>query len=275
MKLSIINRFFTTTLTVILLSSFFQVQAQTTKSAKKNSPVKSKTEREITENIIREYILKNPSIIREALIALEAQDEKDKQQAAADNLVKYNSDIYTDADSPVAGNEKGDVTVVVFFDYFCGYCRKTLPELKSLTAKDSAVRIIYKELPIMGAESVVAAQAALAAEKQGKYSEFHYALLESDNASDTTIKGLCKKLGLNYEMLKKDMNDIKLNQSIERNQNLAAAIGVGGTPAYLVGKRFIPGAIDAVALAQIVADERAKSGKASKSKVVVTGTFAQ
>jgi protein-disulfide isomerase len=264
MKLSIINRFFTTTLTVILLSSFFQVQAQTTKSAKKNSPVKSKTEREITENIIREYILKNPSIIREALIALEAQDEKDKQQAAADNLVKYNSDIYTDADSPVAGNEKGDVTVVVFFDYFCGYCRKTLPELKSLTAKDSAVRIIYKELPIMGAESVVAAQAALAAKKQGKYSEFHYALLESDNASDATIKGLCKKLGLNYETLKKDMNDIKLNQSIERNQNLAAAIGVSGTPAYLVGKRFIPGAIDAVALALIVADERAKSGNVGK-----------
>ncbi len=258
MKSLIINRIF---ITAILLSTFFQGQAQTTK---KSPPTKA--QREITEEIIRDYILKNPSIIREALIKLEEQDEKDKQQSIADNIKKYNSEIYADADSPVAGNKKGDVTVVVFFDYFCGYCRKTLPELKSFAAKQPSVRIIFKELPIMGPNSNVASRAALAAQRQGKYDEFHYALLESDDVSDATIKSICKRLGLNYETLKKDMNDPKINQSIERNQNLATAIGVSGTPAYLVGKRFIPGAIDAVALAKIVADERANSGKTNGTK---------
>ena len=269
MKLSIIKRFFiTANLAIILLFGFSQVQAQKTKTSKKSSTDKTvnKTEREITEKIIREYILANPSIIREALIALEAKDEKDKQQTIAENLKKFNSEIYTDPDSPVMGNKKGDVTIVVFSDYFCGYCRKTLPELKSFLAKDSAVRIIYKEIPIMGSPSQVAARAALAARRQGKFAEFHYALLESDDASDATMKSISKRLGLNYEVLKKDMDDPKIIESIERNLSLATAIGVNGTPAYLVGEQFIPGAIDAVALAKIVADERKKSSNPGGSK---------
>lgn len=258
------NRFFIINLLAALLLGLFQVQAQTTNTVKTSAP--SKTKREVTENMIREYILKNPSIIREALSLLEAQEVKEKQDAIANNLKKFKSEIYSDADSPVGGNKNGDVTVVVFFDYFCGYCRKTLPELKTFLAANSTVRVIYKELPIMGAESLVAARAALAAERQGKYTEFHNAMIEAENANLTTIRSISKRLGLNYETLKKDMNDPKISQSLERNQRLAASIGVDGTPAYLVGDQFIPGAIDADALAKIVADERGKSAAVKVAK---------
>ncbi len=269
MKLAIINRFFITNLSAILLLGFFQIQAQTTKTVKTNAPAKSvsQSERETMEKIIREYLLKNPTVIREALSALQMQEEKEKQEAIANNLKQFKSEIYGDKDSPVGGNKKGDVTIVVFFDYFCGYCRKTLPELKAFLVNNSTVRVIYKELPIMGAESLVAARAALAAQRQGKYLEFHHALVEAENANVATIRNISKRLGLNYETLKKDMEDPKLNESLERNQRLAASIGVDGTPAYLVGDQFIPGAIESDALAKFVADERGKlaSVKAPKT----------
>jgi protein-disulfide isomerase len=262
------NTFFIINLFAVLLLGFFQIQAQTTKTVKTNTSAQpvSKTQREALENVIREYLLKNPSVIREALAALEMQEAKEKQEAIANNLKKFRSEIYQDADSPVGGNKKGDVTIVVFFDYFCGYCRKTLPELQAFLAQNPSVRVIYKEFPIMGAESLVASRAALAAQRQGKYTEFHNALVNVENANAVTLRNISKKLGLNYETLKKDMNDPKFDDLIQRNQRLAASIGVDGTPAYLIGDQFIPGAVEADALAKIVAEERAKSGNVSAVK---------
>jgi len=263
MRLAIINRFIITNLAAILLLGCSQVQAQTKVSVKTDPKTQtvSGTQREITENIIREYLLKNPAIIREALAVLQTREEKEKRTAFANNIKELKSQIYSDVDSPVAGNAKGDVAIVVFFDYFCGYCRKTLPDLKTVLANDSNIRVIYKELPIMGAPSQAASRAALAARRQGKYAEFHRALLETEGTDEATIKAISDRLGLNYEILKKDMGDPKISEVIERNLRLAAAIGVEGTPAYLVGDQFIPGAIDAVALAKLVAQERAKLGK--------------
>ena len=260
MKVSIINRFFIVNLAAILFLGFFQAQAQTKvsiKTAPKTQPI-SESQRESTETIIREFLLKNPIVVREAMQALQAQEEKEKQQLFANNLKAMKSDIYADSDSPSAGNPKGDLTIVVFFDYNCGYCKKTLPELKTLLSNDASVRIIYKELPIMSLQSQIAAKAALAAQRQGKYLEFHNALLESDSSSDETIKSISDKLGLNYAALQKDMDDPKINQALERNHRLATALGVNGTPAYLIGEQFIPGAIDSASLAKVMSDERAK-----------------
>ncbi len=260
MKLSIINRFFIINLAAILLLGLFQVQAQTKVSVKtdpKTQPV-STSQRETIETIIREYLLKNPTVIREAMLALQVQEEKERQQSVANNMKELKSDIYSDPDSPIVGNPKGDVTIVVFFDYYCGYCKKTLPGLKTLLSNDASVRVVYKEFPIMGPQSQVAARAALAAKRQGKYSEFHNALLESDGASDEVIKNISDRLGLNYATLKKDMDDPKINEAIERNIRLATAIGINGTPAYFIGEQFIPGAIDSASLAKAVSDERAK-----------------
>jgi protein-disulfide isomerase len=218
------------------------------------------------EKIVREYILKNPFIIRDAIDLLQAQEAEKKQILAAENLKKYNSEIYSDKDSPVAGNPKGDVTIVTFFDYNCGYCKKSLPALQTLIATDSAVKIIYKEFPILGPDSFLAAQAALAAKRQGKYDQFHQALLGVDQVNEETIKAIAEQLAINYETLVKDMTDPQVQEELSRNTRLAMALDINGTPAYIIGDQIIPGAIDIDGLINRVSSQRAKLRKTKSVK---------
>ena len=255
--------------TAFCLALCFCVGAQV--SAKtKGKARKVKTTRSL-DSAIRDYLMRNPEVIREAMLALQQKETAQKQLAAAENLKSLSAEIYSSADSPVGGNDKGDVSVVVFYDYFCGYCRKSLPSLQSLIDKDSAVRIVYKELPILSPESFVAAKAALAAQRQGKFSEFHQALLESDSASDEAIKAISDKLHLDYAKLQKDMNDPEVAAIIDRNQKLATALGIEGTPAYLVGSQIVPGAIDADSLARMVTIERSKVAAVRSSAKNIVG----
>jgi protein-disulfide isomerase len=192
---------------------------------------------------------------------LQVQEEKEKRERAAANMELLRSEIYSDADSPVAGNAKGDVSVVVFYDYFCGYCRRTLPALDTLLVNDHAVRIIYKEFPILGPQSLAAAKAALAAGRQGKFVEFHRELVNADGAGADVIKAVAERLGLDYAKLQKDMLDPKIGAAIDRNIRLAEALHINGTPAYLVGDRLIPGAIDSESLARLIKDARTTAGR--------------
>ena len=227
-------------------------------------------ERKAIEKIVREYLLKNPAVIREAMQALSEQEAKEHEMSLAKNLKSLASDIYGDETSPVAGNPKGDVTVVVFFDYNCGYCKKTLPDLDGLLKKDPQIRIIYKEFPILSPDSQLAAQAAMAAAKQGKYLEFHNALISADSATEASIRTISKALKLDYVKLQTDMKDPKLNEALLRNNSIASQLGIEGTPAYIVGDQIVPGAIDAVSLGKIVASERAKLGAPKTVKTSVT-----
>ncbi len=242
-------------------------QASRSPSVKPPAPAISKQQRETVENIVREYLLKNPAVIREAMQALQRQEEKQKSQATAENMKRLRSEIYADADSPAAGNAKGDVSIVVFFDYFCGYCKKTLPAVQTLLANDSSVRVVYKEFPILGPQSLIAAKAALAAARQGKFTEFHQAMLTADGAGDDVLKAVSEHLGMDYAKLQADMLDPKIAEAIDRNIHLAESINVSGTPAYLIGDQFIPGAIDSAALTRVVKDERAKLAKLDTEKV--------
>lgn len=229
--------------------------AQTPTSAPK--PI-SPEQRETIETVLREYLLKNPSIIREASQALQQQEEREKQERAKTGLKTFNAEIYSDQDSPSVGNPNADVTVVVFFDYNCGYCKGTVPELENLVKQDPALRLIYKEYPILGAQSLIAARAALAANRQGKYAEFHRALMVAKEISLASIKATAARLGLDFLKLRKDMDDLQITEALTRNINLASSLEINGTPGYIVGNRLIPGAIDSAALAQLVRDERAK-----------------
>ena len=230
-----------------------------------SSPV-SKQERESVEKIVHDYLLAHPEVIREAIVALQAKEESEKQQVTAENMKKFNSEIYMDADAPVAGNAKGDVTVVVFYDYFCSYCRKTIPGLQDLVAKDPLVKIIYKQFPILGPDSLVAAKAAIAAERQGKFLAFHQAMIGADSAKSTEIKAIAEKIGLDYARLQKDMADSKTSNAIARNMSLASSLNVDGTPAYLVGDEFVPGAVSTDALAKIVVAQRGKHASVDNKK---------
>jgi protein-disulfide isomerase len=157
---------------------------------------------------------------------------------------------------------------VAFFDYYCGYCRQSLPSLENLVANDKSVRIIYKELPIMSLKSELVARAALAAKRQGKYLEFHKALLETDETGEEAVKFVAAKLNLDSEQLQKDMNDPQIVEALYRNAKLAASLNVNGTPAYIIGGQIIPGAIDIDSLTQIVVAERGKLAKTKIAKVV-------
>lgn len=256
------NKTLLLTVSVILLSAAFNSFGQTKKSAvRKTSSAATQAEREKIEKIVREYILKNPSIIREATAALAAQEEKEKSERAAQNLKTYRKEIFSDAATPSAGNARGDVTIAVFFDYNCGYCRRSLPGLNDILKKDSAVRVVYKEFPILGTPSLVAAKAALAANLQGKYLEFHNALLESDEINDDTIKAIAGKLNLNYAKLQRDMESKTVAEEIQKTYQLTTSLEINGTPAYIVGERLLPGAVDAEGLIKIIAAERAAARK--------------
>ena len=250
----------------VLLIGISAVSAQ---KKVKTSVSDSNAEKQTIEKIVREYLLENPEIIREAMQALQAKEEKAKIQLTAENLKKLNAEIYSDQDSPIGGNPEGDVTIVAFFDYYCGYCRQSLPNLENLVANDKSVRIIYKEFPIMSQKSDVVARAALAAKRQGKYLEFHKALLETDEIGGEAVEFVSKKLNLDFERLQKDMNDPKIVEVLYRNAKLAESLNVSGTPAYIIGGQIIPGAINADSLSKIVAAEREKLPKTKIAKVVM------
>jgi protein-disulfide isomerase len=157
----------------------------------------------------------------------------------------------------VAGNPKGDVTVVEFFDYRCGYCKRVTPVLKELMAGDPNLRVVFKELPILSPESNLAAKAALAAEAQGKYLPFHEALMASDSSlSMPDILQLATALKLDTAKLQADMNKPEIQAAIQKNHALAQAVGITGTPAFIIGPELVPGAIELPALKELIAKAR-------------------
>jgi protein-disulfide isomerase len=248
-------------LTVLIAGGLSQGAGQTRNSRKTAKAPVTIQQRKTVESIVRNYLLKHPELIREMMSALDAKEASMAHDRAAASLRNFKSEIYSDSDSPVSGNPNGDVSVVVFYDYFCGYCRKSLPDLQTLVAKDNSVRVIFKEFPILGPQSTVAAEAALAARRQGKFDAFHQAMLESKSASDEAIAAIAEKLGLDREKLFADMKDPVITAAIQRNMRLAAALHIEGTPAYLIGDRFIPGAIDLEDLSKIVEQEHARSAR--------------
>jgi protein-disulfide isomerase len=238
---------------IMIALGTIQLSAQT--SSRRRADKASRLQ---TEKIVRDYLMKNPEVIREALAALQAKETAERTRLVAVNLKKKEKEIFSMPADPFSGNPDADVSIAVFFDYTCGYCRKTMPSLKALIEKDPSVRIVYKEFPILGSASHNASLAALAAGRQGKYLEFHNGLMEANDLGDTGIKNIAERLGLDHTRLLKDMADPKLAAQIARNASLANALNIHGTPAYVVNDQIIPGAIDAKSLARIVEKHRAK-----------------
>ena len=131
------------------------------------------------------------------------------------------------------------------------------PAVKAVLNGDPNIRIVYKEFAILGPQSLAAAKAALAAHRQGKYRELHEALMASSQADEESALAFAKQLGLDVARLRKDMKDPAIAQIIERNYQIATALGINGTPAFIIGNRLVPGAIDADAMAEIVREQRA------------------
>ena len=187
--------------------------------------------------IMKEYLLQQPEILKEAIAEL----NKRQEMAAEGERKKALASLYKEQ-SPFSIGD-GKVTVVEFFDYNCGYCRKAFSNLVSLTKDDKDVRVVFVEFPILSEESRLASQAAIAATKQNKYFEFHRALMEHNGPiKEDIIFKTAAAIGLDVEKLKADMDAPEVNEQIEKNLQLGTAMGVQGTPAIFVGDQAIPGA---------------------------------
>jgi len=206
---------------------------------------------------IRAYLMANPEVLVDAMAELEKKQDSQRENVAQKAIQQNQSELLRDPETPVAGNAQGDVTIVEFSDYQCPYCKKAHMAVKSVVAADSKVKLVYKDLPILGEASKVAALAALASVRQGKHDAFHDALmLNTAKLDDDLIFRIASSVGLDVAQLQKDMQDPKIRDVIARNMALAEELGVRGTPAFVIGKQFVPGAVDAKALQQLVNDAR-------------------
>ena len=209
------------------------------------------------EQIIHDYLIENPEVLVKAMNSLQEKQAKHEADQAEKALAENAKQIFQDPNSFVAGNPKGDVTVVEFFDYQCGYCKRSLPELLKLIDSDKNVRVVLKEYPILSAESVEASKAALASISQGKYFEFHKALMEHRGGLDgAAIFKLASGVGLDTQKLKKDMTSARIAKTIEDNEKLADALAIRGTPAFIIGDAVVGGAISATEMAALVKQKR-------------------
>ncbi|MGB0800092.1 MAG: DsbA family protein, partial [Planktomarina sp.] len=153
-----------------------------------------------------EAILENPEIIMQAIQLLQQREDQAKAEAIGSVLENQRELLEQDPNAPVIGNPEGDVTVVEFFDYNCPYCKRAAPVVKNVIAGDSDVRIVYREWPILGEGSDFAARAALASRNQGKYEEFHWALMAlNGRATEASVLKVVRELGLDEDQLRADM----------------------------------------------------------------------
>jgi protein-disulfide isomerase len=206
---------------------------------------------------IHDYLVANPEVLVEAMQELERKQDSERDAVALKAIQQHAQELTSDPESPISGNPNGDVTIVEFSDYQCPYCKKAYPAVKSVIAADGKVKLVYKDLPILGEASRIAAFAALASRNQHKHEAFHNALMEFNGKLDRDrIMEIASSVGIDVTQLQKDMEDPKLKQIIDRNMALASALGVRGTPAFVVGRQFVPGAIDADALKQLIDDAR-------------------
>jgi protein-disulfide isomerase len=219
------------------------------------------SQRDEIGTIVREYLLKNPEVL------IEVSRELDKRQQEAENrqreqaVTAHAAELFHSEEDLVAGNPKGDVTMVEFFDYNCAWCKKGLPEVLSLIGSDKKLRLVMKEFPIFGADSEYAARAALASKAQGKYWPFHLALLgHPGKVTKDLVDQIAAEQGLDMAKLKADMDQPAIQAVITRNQQLAQAMSINGTPAFIIDNKVIPGYLPAAQLAQSIADVRAGGG---------------
>lgn len=207
--------------------------------------------------ILRDALRLDPSILRDAIEAMRNDENRQQVETARAAIAAARAELNNPADY-VAGNPLGDVTVVEFFDVRCTYCRKLQPAMAALLRGDPNIRLVFKDLPILGQPSVLGAKALLAAQPQGGYGKLRE-LLMTQAAPPTleSIRADAQSLGLDAGRLLREMDSPAVAARIDANLALAARLGIQGTPAMVIGDVLIPGAVDVAELQQSVQQARA------------------
>ena len=215
---------------------------------------------EPTDAAIERYIRAHPEVIEQSLQGLLAKREAELKEHHKTALATKKNELLYDPASPVSGNPKGEITLVEFYDYRCGFCKRAASAVTELQKIDPRVRVVYKDFPILGEPSELAAKAALASQAQGKHQAFHEALLASHaNMSKEAILKIAVGVGLNAKRLEADMANPKWQAVIDKNRALARELGISGTPGFIVGNELVEGWLDLKGLKELIA--RAGHGK--------------
>jgi protein-disulfide isomerase len=216
----------------------------------------SPPQRDEIVRIVRDALKSDPTILRDALVALQNDESKRQDKVTSEMLGLLGPKLVDPAD-PVAGNPNGDVTVIEFYDTRCPYCRRMLPTMAQLLRADPKVRLVYKDWPILGPASQLESRALLAAQRQGGYFKLQDALMREGTApTSDTIRADAERLGLDGGQLLRDMEDPAIKARLDANLALAQQIGLQGTPALIIGQRLIGGAMDLPELREAVAEAR-------------------
>lgn len=203
-------------------------------------------QRSDVEQIVREYLVSHPELLIEMSNALRTKQEADQEKADVSLINQYRQAIYNQAHDPVGGNAKGSITIVEFFDYNCGYCKRAKPAVMEVVGENKEIRYIYKEFPILSETSYLASRAALAVQRlhPEKYEAFHNALMERQGPLKEVgeIAAIAKAQGLNWKAIEAKTKDPEIDQQLQENHKLSQQLGLTGTPAFIIGETILRGA---------------------------------
>jgi protein-disulfide isomerase len=207
------------------------------------------------EKIIKDYLIRHPEVLQEAMAELEKKQQLAEAEKARSAIKNHSEALFNSPRQVTLGNPQGDVTFVEFFDYNCGYCKRALIDMVELMGKDPKLKVVLKEFPVLGPSSVEAAQVAVAVRMQDKtgkkYFEFHQKLLTGRGQVDKAkALAAAKEIGLDMARLEKDLKSDEIGKTLEESMKLAEALGLNGTPSYVIGNDVVIGAVGQAALSQ-------------------------
>lgn len=235
-------------------------------SAMAQNAVFSEQQRQAIGEIVKDYLLKNPEVLTEVIAELEKRQAEAQQVAQASALKEAREALMNTSHSYVVGNPSGDVTLVEFFDYNCGYCKRAIADVQALVKSDPKLRVVLKDFPILGPDSVEASRVSLAAKNQldgQKLFDYHVKVMDSrGRVNGERALAVAKEMGLDMARLRKDMDSPEVRTAIQENAALGDKLGLTGTPAFIIGDAVIPGAVGLDPLKQVVANVR-QCGKAN------------
>ncbi|MGH6663359.1 MAG: DsbA family protein [Pseudolabrys sp.] len=226
----------------------------------------SPAQRGSIETIVREYLIAHPEVIQEAMSELEKRQTAAEAEKHKTAVKEHAQKLFSSPNQVTLGNPNGNVTFVEFFDYNCGYCKRAMSDMLTLMKTDPKLKVVLKEFPVLGPGSVEAAKVAVAVRMQDKtgkkYLEFHQKLLSGRGPADEAhALAVAKEVGMDMGRLQKDMNGPEVKATLEEDFKLAEALGLNGTPSYVIGSDVVVGAIGLPGLQEKV--NTARCGKAT------------
>lgn len=239
----------------LMVASVFLALQLASNGSDDNAPAFATSKADI-ERIVHNYLMEHPEVIFDAVKQMETKENDDRMAQMREGAKTHAAQLFHEPGAITVGNPNGDVTIVEFFDYHCTYCRKVVGDLTSLVKQDGNIKLILKDFPILSKESEIAARAAIASQGQGKYWDFHLALMAAEDLSEESIYVIAKGVGLNVAQLKADMAKPEVNDAIVRTHALARDLGIEATPTFYVGDTPFSGALPLEDLKDAVAKAR-------------------